>query len=71
MIFFKEKGARFLMGKLVTGAKELWKRLITWMENEKIRIPAEREMARPPSLPEQTIDQRRLKALVGMVGTSV
>lgn len=63
MIFFKEKGARFLMGKLVTGAKELWKRIITWAENEKKRISAERDLTRQPSLPEQTIDQGRFESL--------
>lgn len=71
MIFFKEKGARFLMGKLVTGAKELWKRLITWMENEKIRIPAKRKTARPSTLDKDTACQRRLEDSAKMVFTPI
>ena len=63
MIFFKERGARFLMGKLVTGAKELWKKLITWTKEQDKRFPIASSLIVSEKEEIDTGEARRLELL--------
>ena len=71
MIFITGRGARFLMSKLVVGATDLWKRIITWAKGKDKRWPNKKDIYPSRTNTNGFEISGRLKALVEMVGISV
>ena len=63
MIAFTIKGLKLLISMKVADSILALKNKIAWLKNQDKRFPAEREGARPTTLQEQTIDQRRFESL--------
>jgi len=66
MISFTAKGARFLMSKLVVGATDLWKRIITWAKGKDKRWPNKKDIYPTRTNSNEIEIPGRLKALTGM-----
>jgi len=65
------KGARYLWKMGVAGAKTLWKSIIAWAEGKDKRWPNKKDIYPLRTNSNEIEIPRGLKALVGMVGTSV